>query len=169
MSLVRNPVVGARCRLALCSGVLLASPVFAADEFLGIRNYNPFAQVYGLPEFADATVLAPRQTSLAVTTAIINHSEIAIDPDEALSYDGEAYITDLAFSVGVSERLTMGAALPWVAYTGGVFDGAIEGWHDLWGFPNGVRDRQPHDELLMAYSSGGENVYLLERFRRRPW
>jgi len=166
MALAGTDVIGARLWVALCAGSMLA-PVFvsqahAAEGFIGIRNYSPFAHVYGLPAFADATVLDPGQTSFGVTSTIVSHSDLGVRPAETVSLDGEAYITDLALGFGVSDRLTVGITLPWVAYSGGVFDGAIEWWHDLWGFPNGVRDAQPDDELLIGYSRDGVNEFLLD-------
>ncbi|MDH3641848.1 MAG: DUF3187 family protein [Gammaproteobacteria bacterium] len=155
-------MIGARLWIALCTGWILASAAHASEEFIGMRNYSPFAHVYGLPVFADATVLDPRQRSVAFATTIVSHSDLGVLPAEAVALDGEAYITDLALSYGVSERLTVGITLPWIAYNGGVFDGAIEWWHDLWGFPNGVRDAQPDDELLIGYSRDGASEFLLD-------
>jgi hypothetical protein len=157
-------------RITLSLGLLLtALDTSAAGEFINVRNYAPFSQLYGLPGFANATVLAPRQTSVSLTSTVINHSdidseidsEIGLEPGETLMLDGETYITELTVGFGVSDRLSVALDVPWVAYTGGVFDGAIESWHDLWGFPNGVRGDQPDDELLINYLRDGVNEFSL--------
>jgi hypothetical protein len=166
---------GITARFAAAVGSLLwllgSSPALAQQEFLGVRNYNPFVQVFGFPGFADASVLERRETSLVLTTTITNHSDIGrsdlgdpdlgIGPAEMIVVDGESYVTNLALGFGVSDRLTLGVEVPWVAYGGGVFDGAIEWWHDLWGFPNGFRDG-PNDELLISYASRGADGFVLD-------
>jgi hypothetical protein len=146
--------------------LLATTATFAGEEFLSVRNYSPFAQVFGLPGFADASVLAPRATSLAFTTTVTNHSDIGhsdlgIGPAELIVLDGESYVTNLALGFGLSDRLTVGVEVPWVAYNGGIFDGPIEWWHDLWGFPNGFRDG-PNDELLMRYTRDGVDEFVLD-------
>ncbi|MGI9325214.1 MAG: DUF3187 family protein [Pseudomonadales bacterium] len=133
----------------------------AGEEFFSVRNYSPFAQVYGLPGFADATVLDQRQYSLALSTTVINHADQGSAPGETIFLDGETYITDLTLGVGVTDRLTLGVTVPWVAYNGGVFDSAIETWHDIWGFPNGFRDGAD-DELFIRYESNGVEEFLLD-------
>jgi hypothetical protein len=141
---------------------LIPNQALAGEEFFGVRNYNPFAQVFGLPGFADGSVLDPRETSLAFNTTVINHSDIDLKGDELITLDGESYVTNFALGFGVSERLTLEVEVPWVAYGGGTLDGAIGWWHDLWGFPNGVRDERPDDELFISYSVDGVNQYLLD-------
>ncbi len=149
-------------RIALTTGLLLSSAVaLASDEFLSVRNYAPFARVFGLPGFADAAVLDPRQTSLAITSVVVNHSDIGSNTIEALTLDGESYITNLVLGFGVSDRLSVVLEVPWVAYVGGIFDGPIEAWHDLWGLPNGFR-HGPNNELVMGYSRHGINEFELD-------
>jgi hypothetical protein len=142
---------------------VLVAPTVALgeEEFFGVRNYAPFARVFGLPGFADATVLDARQTSLAFSTTVTNHSDIGVNSGEMIVLDGESYVTNLVLGFGVSERLTLGIEVPWLAYNGGTFDRAIEGWHDFWGFPNGVRDG-PNNQLLISYTRDGVNEFLLD-------
>ncbi|MCZ6710011.1 MAG: DUF3187 family protein [Gammaproteobacteria bacterium] len=159
--------VASRFALWICLGLCLLAPALtlANEEFFGLRNYSPFARVFGLPGFADGSVLDPGETSIALTTTVINHSDVDSEVDssveELIVLDGETYVTDLVLGFGVNERLTLRVELPWVAYTGGIFDGAIEQWHDLWGFPNGFRDG-PNNELFISYTRNGTSEFVLD-------
>lgn len=161
--------VTSKFALWICSGLCLLAPALtlADEEFFGLRNYSPFARVFGLPGFADGSVLDPGVTSLALTTTVINHSDVDSVSDidssagELMVLDGETYVTELVLGFAVNERLTLRVELPWVAYTGGIFDGAIEQWHDLWGFPNGFRDG-PNNELFISYTRNGESEFVLD-------
>lgn len=158
-----------RFALWVFSGFCILTPAvaFASEEFFGLRNYSPFARVFGLPGFADGSVLDPGETSIALTTTVINHSDVDLVSDvdsvagELMVLDGESYIIDLVLGFGVNERLTLSVELPWVAYTGGIFDGAIEKWHDLWGLPNGFRDG-PDNELFISYTRNGVTEFVLD-------
>ncbi len=153
-----------RVKLRHClwlAAAFVSASASAGEEFFGVRNYSPFAQVYGLPSFADATVLDRRQYSLALSSTVVNHSDVGSTATEQIFLDGETYISDLVLGVGVTDRLTLGITVPWVAYNGGVFDSAIESWHDLWGFPNGFRDGAD-DQLFIRYEKDGVEEFLLD-------
>jgi len=149
--------------LWICSVLSLLAPAvaFAGEEFFGVRNYSPFARVFGLPGFADGSVLDRGEISVALTTTVINHSDIGSKSGELIVLDGETYVTDLVLGYGINERLTFGVEVPWVAYNGGIFDGAIETWHDLWGLPNGARGG-PNNELFISYLRNGATVFTLD-------
>jgi len=144
--------------LALCLAPVAG---FADRELPAVRNYHPFAQVFGLPGFADARVLDSRQVSVAFNTTVVSHADAGSRPAEAIRLDGESYLSNLAVGIGVRERLTLGIDVPFVTYSGGIFDSAIESWHDLWGFPNGNRDG-PHNELFIGYTRDGVEQLVLD-------
>ena len=51
-----------------------------------------------------------------------------------------------------------GIDLPLVYQSGGVLDGPIDAYHDLFGFPEGSRPQLPKDELRYLYEREGERL-----------
>jgi hypothetical protein len=69
-----------------------------------------------------------------------------------LEFDGETRRHDLRLAWSFAPRWTVQASVPWIDHSGGRLDALIDGWHDVWGLPDGPRAMQPRDRLRFAYA-----------------
>lgn len=72
---------------------------------------------------------------------------------EAIAVDGEFLRTSLYVKHGLNDYIEVGGELPFVHYTSGFLDSTIENFHDMFGFPQGKRDRNPDDQYAAMYSN----------------
>ncbi len=118
---------------------------------LRMVNLNPFHLLYGVPASAGVRVLAPDSWELIASTDIASYlSEDASGAEEILM-DGETYRLALAWRRGFRERFEYLLEVSEVAHRGGAFDEFIENWHDLFGLPQGNRDKVPHGRLALRH------------------
>lgn len=136
--------------LLLCTG----SAAALDDNWFFLRNHNPFLQIYGLPPFQTAALVADGELQYRTSLDIANHSETPDSLNEMLIIDGESYFFTLSTRYGVTRWLEVGFDLPFVWHSNGIFDNAIERWHKIWGLSNSERT-QPSNELLFRYERQG--------------
>ncbi|MDT8440035.1 MAG: DUF3187 family protein [Desulfuromonadales bacterium] len=127
-----------------------------------VRNLAPAALVHGLATAEPARLNRPGQTTALVDLAIISNASLSARDGEALRFDGESYVTVLGLRRGIGERLQIGIDLPWVRHSSGFLDSFIDSWHDLFGLPDGDRNRLPKDQLVYGYAGGGKDDFLLD-------
>ncbi|MCX7054932.1 MAG: DUF3187 family protein [Proteobacteria bacterium] len=146
-----------RVSRALSGASALACLLHAASghaEPLLTRNQHPLATLYGLPMPLAARLPGPGSGSIGGN---LNWSNFATtDTTERRSYtlDGEVFEVRVQGACALGERFTVQGELAWRQLSGGSLDSLVESWHDLFGLPNGSRDRLPKDALLIEYRSG---------------
>lgn len=143
-------------RIAALS-LLLISPLATAEPFPA-RDLNPLLAGFGLPSTLPAR-MPGESWSMAMD---LNWASTSL----AQRAGAEQLIVDAEIR---EARLTLGHALPagFVAqlqvpyrYTGGgVLDDAIDGWHDLFGLPEGARATMPTDRIRIAYARNGSVLF----------
>jgi len=74
--------------------------------------------------------------------------------------DAETREFRLRARYGLSDNQEIGLELPLIWRGGGVLDGFIDGWHKLFGLPEGGRDRLPRDEFRVFANQRGETREL---------
>jgi hypothetical protein len=113
-----------------------------------VRNLMPVAQLYGLPRALGADLSQPGTRLLASFEITNNFDSNSRDGDVAF-YDGESYQSTLTLSraLGSERRFELGLAVPYVRHSTGHLDGFIEGFHDLFGFPDGGRSTVERNQL----------------------
>jgi len=70
--------------------------------------------------------------------------------------DGETYDFTLSLRYGIAKDLELGMEIPYLVNSGGFLDGFIEGFHDLFGLPQGSRKSYLRNRLLYQYTRNGE-------------
>lgn len=105
-----------------------------------LRNQNPFLQIFGLPPFQTAKLVAEGQTRFGGGLDIVNHADNGENAQEEFVVDGESYLLTLSVRRGITPRLELGIDLPLISHAEGFLDNAIESWHDTFGFSNSKRD-----------------------------
>jgi hypothetical protein len=76
--------------------------------------------------------------------------------------DGEVGLLDLTVHRGLDEHTSLYLTLPVYSFSGGFLDGAIEGFHDSFGFGSEGRDLVARDRSQVVLSLGGLHTTLLE-------
>ncbi len=118
----------------------------ALDAPLRIRNTGPVAGLYGLPRALGGAVLGEgREWVLGLDYG--NSYTAALAAGERIYLDGETGVASLAFRAALADRWEWGMELPWIGHKDGALDGFIDGWHDLFGLPEGGRDQAPRGRL----------------------
>lgn len=131
-----------------------ASP--AATPFYTF-NQSPLVQIFGLPAAESATIQKPGRFWGLLTSDVANNYSFGDNSREKILLDGESYRTTFAVRYGIADRFEVGADLPLVGYSGGALDGLIEGWHDIFGLPQGGRKQAPRDRLDFDYQRDGRD------------
>jgi hypothetical protein len=61
--------------------------------------------------------------------------------------DMEMTVVNLSLTYGITNRLNLTLAMPWISQNGGFLDSPLETYHDFFGFPNYGRENGPVDEF----------------------
>ncbi len=136
---------------------LSAAPA-AAGEPLYLKNLSPLANLFGLP--AQRSADWAEGLGAAVHMGLANHWISDRSAGERLLLDGETLRVALELRYGFQRDWDLQLELPWLQHDGGRLDPAIDGWHDLWGLPDGGRDRAPRNRLEYRYEGPGDAFRL---------
>lgn len=125
---------------------------------LQIRNRSPLTQLYGLSGFrgARATHWEARFDVSAANSFTAGRAE-----DEFVRLDGETAVFSYQLRGGFAGKYEAGAELPWVVHSGGRFDGLIDEFHSLFGFPDGGRPSVARGEIDYQIQAGTDPALSL--------
>jgi hypothetical protein len=76
--------------------------------------------------------------------------------------DLELALFDIAFNFRLSDRVGVFAVLSGASYTGGVLDGFVEGFHDVFGFGSAARPGLDRNQINVLLDLKGQQVTLLD-------
>lgn len=127
------------------------------------RHMNPLVQVFGLPPAEDGTLTPAGQVDARLVLDIANNFNQGKDSFEYLNLDGETYRTALVFRYGVSRKVEVGLDIPYIAHTGGIFDGFIADFHNFFHFTNRRRNQVKNDQLDYRYIRNGTTRIDIEQ------
>ncbi len=136
----------------------LLPPAGEAEPFQ-VRDQNPFLLGFNIPLALPARIAAAGETRAATVLNWANSSTAKMTADEALIVDAESRELRLIVEHGLARKLAVRVTLPWIYIGGGVLDGFIDGWHDVFGLPDGARDELPRNQLLIGYLRQGDILY----------
>lgn len=138
----------------LLLSLLVAAPAGATG--FATRELNPILQPVFLPSMVQmSTDHSWRiEQNFYITNWLLSQGR----DDENLTIDFENYRYEFDLSRRRNNWLTQ-IRIPLMATRGGQLDGVIEDWHELFGFPNGKRDRFPQDQVNIEYIKDGVVEY----------
>ena len=141
---------------------VLLYPVPGASEVhfesgFGLRNHNPFLQIFGLPTYKSAWLTAADKPTLDISLDLANHADAGENAFERVVIDGESYFLTIAYRARATDWLELGVELPFVAHSDGFMDKGIDGWHDLFGLSNSKRSG-PGNALQFLYERDGQTL-----------
>jgi hypothetical protein len=128
---------------------------------LKVRNLAPVTQLYGLP-WALGALPAPGTGELALVVEHANNFAAKSVADTTVEFDGSTTVSSFTWQYSLGERFEWGVMVPFVHHGGGFTDGFIEGYHELFGFPDGERDAVSRNRLVYRVELEGEDSVLLD-------
>ncbi len=136
--------------------VLLTSlyPALAGAQGLGTTNQSTLARNFALPVVGQAAPVSEGRW-----TASIDLTSEFVDEDEAgevLRLDGETARFGLRFEQALGARADWNIDVPLLHTGGGFLDGPIEGWHDVFGLPQGGREESARNRYRYRYVQDGQ-------------
>lgn len=137
----------------------LASPARGAPlEILPFQtaNRSPAIQIFGLPGPGTALLLSPGESRAELALDLANNFTQAATAGESAFFDSESYRLAFAFHHGLAAGFEAGIEIPYLRHSGGHLDGFIEGFHDLFGMPQGGRTSAPRNRLYLHYRNSGQ-------------
>jgi len=142
-------------------GCLLAQPLAAAaTEPLYSKNLSPVAGLLGLPSQRAAELAAPGGWQFAAHAGIASHFVVDSNSRELVNLDGETWRLAFDLRYGFAEHWELQLEVPVLSHDGGSLDSLIDGWHDLWGMPDGGRKAVARDRLDYRYASAAGGFEL---------
>jgi hypothetical protein len=144
----------ARTRPTICITLAVLISSTAAAEPFPARDLNPLLAGYGLPS-ALPTRLSAASWSVAADLNWASTSLVQRAGTEQLIVDAETREARVTLGRSWSNGFAMQLELPYRYTGGGVLDGTIDGWHDLFGLPQGARATLPRDRIRIAYARSG--------------
>ncbi len=149
MRRIGSPVIS----LLVCG--LSAGAAAQVDDAFPLRTHNPFLQIYGLPTFRTAELVAPGGIDFDVSIDIANDMDDDSDGDEVVIIDGETRTISLSLRRRFGERFEFGVEIPHVDHSEGFLDRIIYDFHDLVGLSNSTREG-PNDQFHLYFEKGEE-------------
>jgi len=136
----------------------------ARAQVLHDHDNSPFTGIFGLPDAGEGgDLLTAGASRWDALLQVASHSVADERGGEGLLVDGETSRLELVYARGLSERWEIGVEVPIVTHQSGSLDSLIDGWHDVFGLPDGSRDDRPRDALQFLYLS---NNGILANFTR---
>lgn len=120
------------------------------------RELNPMLQSVFLPSLIPLS--EKNGWSIEHNLFITNTLQFESRNNEQLTIDFENYRYEFDLSRRRDNWISH-ISIPLMATRGGQLDGVIEKWHDLFGFPNGKRDRFEDDQVFIEYRRDGMVEY----------
>ena len=155
----RIPCMNRPARRAIAwFAVVALAPWPLAAEPLVTMNQNPMVLPYGLPLPLPARLASNGGGRYGLVVNWSNTATVQTSGRWNATIDAETFDLRLRAEYAFGERWTVMAELPWRSIGGGSLDGAIEGWHDFWGLPDGERKDMPRDRYLIDAQVDGQTV-----------
>lgn len=149
--------------LALAAMVPGTPDTVAAMDIIPFQssNLSPLIRVFGLPSIGSASVVPAGSFEATLTSDVSSNSTSANSLTDAIMLDGETYRFNLSARYGIAPGFQVGIDIPYLANSGGFLDDFIEGFHDTFGLPQGIRKSTPRNRLLYQYNRNGITKVLV--------
>ena len=139
------------------------SAALAQQNSLGPLTWeegSPIQRLAITPAFENAEILAPGAISMDVWLGYSNLFEQDSTATHVLFFDTERLLTAVSVRGGAAERVELGARVTLETTGGGILDGPVHWYHELWGFGQANRDRFPQDAYAQRLSDGNATILV---------
>ncbi len=126
---------------------------------LAVREQSPLYALAYVPTGESATLLTPGATEFELVVGYSNIFERASRGRYSLYLDVERMSSSLRYRRGLGPRLEVAGEFSVQTNWGGVLDPVVQELHDLFGLPNGDREREPHGQTALQVRRDGRLVF----------
>ncbi len=145
---------------AFLLSLILSVPAANAEPFQ-TREQNPFTLVYGQPLPTPARIPTAGKLNYTASLDVANTVNIEVKGSESLYVDFESYQLSLGGVYSLNDKWALKLDVPFIYRGSGVFDHAIDEWHELLGLPEGDRPLVAEDQFNIFYDANGITSYNL--------
>jgi len=129
------------------------------------RDQNLLNLIHGQAMPTNALLLknsnAVFSSSLVITNTLNKEQINSATQQESIYLDYEAYRLNLSYQYAVSRNINLKLDIPLIHQSGGIFDSAIDRWHQFWGLPRGSRPLVEHNQYDIQYDFQSQSVLNL--------
>lgn len=125
------------------------------------RDQNPLLAGFGLPLPMPTRVGENTGWSGGVDVSWGSTALMQQRGSEVLLVDAETREARLTLQAPLSSRFSFQLQMPYRYTGGGNLDGFIDGWHDVFGLPDGARSELPSDDINIFYIANGSRLLNL--------
>jgi len=116
------------------------------------RDQNLFNLIHGQALPTNASLNKKSQGLWSSSLAITNTINIESSTNESIYLDYEAYRFNLSYQYGLDDKWNLKLDVPLIYQSGGIFDSAIDRWHEFFGMPRGKRPLIEYDQYDVKYA-----------------
>ncbi len=153
----------------MCLCALVPAQLIAATEQNNQINFQPFETrdqnlfnlIHGQALPTNAHLNKKSQARWSGSLAITNAINIESTADESIYLDYEAYRFNFSYQYGLNEQWNLKLDVPLIYQSGGVFDSAIDEWHNFFGLPDGKRPFVERDQYDVRYAYQSQTLVNL--------
>ena len=148
--------------IAFFTGILTVSGSHAANTAAGLatRDLNPVLQSIYIPAYTPYG--SSNGWRIDHSVYVTNTSQLESEGNEYLALDVENYRYELGLRYRQDNWLGQ-VNIPFIANRGGELDGAIDSWHDVFGLPDGDRNKFPKNDIDIEYIRDGKVEYSQDK------
>ncbi|MEO1596208.1 MAG: DUF3187 family protein [Pseudomonadota bacterium] len=153
----------AACALlfGLCTVPARAQAEANLDFTAGTRNLSPVAGLFALEP-----PVPKQQDGMILSLSTVSHAIGESEGNNVVLFDGETNVLDAVGTFRLGDDWRVAITVPYIWHASGSLDPLIDDWHAFFGFPDGIRDDVPRDDLRFEYLRGGTPVVDLTRNTR---
>ena len=116
------------------------------------RDQNLFNLIHGQALPTNARLNKKSQGLWSSSLVITNTLNIESSANENIYIDYEAYRFNLSYQYGLNDKWNLKLDAPLIHQGGGVFDSAIDSWHEFWGLPRANRPFVENNQYEIRYA-----------------
>ena len=116
------------------------------------QDQNLFNLIHGQALPTNARLNKKSQNLWSSSLIITNALNIESSADENIYLDYEAYRFNFSYQYGLNEKWNLKLDVPLVHQSGGIFDSAIDSWHEFFGLPRANRPFVEHNQYDIQYA-----------------
>jgi len=148
------------CLLFFTSPAHLFAETDTADNYhpFETRDQNLFNLIHGQALPTNAKLNKQAQSLWSSSLIITNTINIEDNNNESIYLDYEAYRFNLSYQYGLNQDWNFKLDVPLIHQSGGIFDSAIDKWHDFFGLPRGQRPLVEHDQYDIQYDFQSQSL-----------
>jgi hypothetical protein len=132
----------------LVSGAVSASTLDAVS----VRDLSPFSLSHPVLN----THARPSAFQISFDYQLANSQYYKMLGDDSIALDAQTELATFSVSAPINDKWSYRVEASYAEVSGGFSDSFIESWHDVFGLPNGSRDKYAQDLMRLQYQRDGQ-------------